>query len=167
MTQTANNYGKALYELSIPKEEVERTAKVFEEVPKLLNILQNPTILRKKKYAVIDRIFDGKMSVFLKLLCKYGRINQLTDVFIAYREHYEKQHGILHGQIYYVNPLGETEKKRIVQFLKDRFLCEEVLLEEEKEEALLGGYLLKADGIEFDFSYEGRLHQLEKKLTGR
>lgn len=167
MTQTANNYGKVLYDISISKEEIEQTAKLIKEEPRLLEILQDPTIGKTKKYKIIDRIFDGKMASFLKLLCKYGRIGQLADAFTAYHEYYDKQHGILRGQVYYVNPLEKAEKEQIVQFLKEKFSCENVLLEEERDEALLGGYLLKAGGIEYDFSYEGRLRQLEKKLTGR
>lgn len=167
MTQTANNYGRVLYDLSIPKEEVENTAKLFEEEPRLLQFLEDPTIGREKKYAVIDRLFDGKISAFLKLLCKYGRIGQLKDAFLAYGEYYDKKHGILRGWLSYVNPLEEEEKERLVQFLKEKFSCRKVLLEEKKEEVLLGGYLLKAGGMEYDFSFEGRLRQLEKKLTGR
>ncbi len=165
MTQTANNYGRVLYELSIPNKEIEASAELLNKEPRLIEFLKSPIIARKHKYAVIDKVFEGKLAVFIKLICRYGKVEQLTEAFEAYREYYAKQHGIMRAQVYVVKPLREAEKEQMIQFLKGRFSCEEVLLEEKRDENLLGGYLLKAGGMEYDHSYEGRLRQLEKKLT--
>ena len=35
------------------------------------------------------------------------------------------------------------------------------------DESLIGGYVVKVGYKEYDHSYEGRLRQLQRKLTGR
>ncbi len=43
----------------------------------------------------------------------------------------------------------------------------EITLTQSIDESLIGGYVVKVGYKEFDHSYEGRLRQLERKLTGR
>ena len=41
------------------------------------------------------------------------------------------------------------------------------MMTESVDETLLGGYIVRMKNEEYDRSYEGRLRQLERKLTGR
>ena len=53
------------------------------------------------------------------------------------------------------------------EVLRVQFHAKEIIMEGHQDSSILGGLLIEADGIEYDFSYEGRLRQLEKKLIGR
>ena len=44
---------------------------------------------------------------------------------------------------------------------------EKVVLSEETDASLLGGYVVRVGYEEYDHSYEGKLRRLERKLTGR
>ncbi len=49
MTQTSINYGKVLYELSIPKEAVEVSRRILEEVGELSVVLESPVVTLAEK----------------------------------------------------------------------------------------------------------------------
>lgn len=167
MTQTAINYGKALYELAIPREEIESTLSLFMQEIELMNYLSSPVVPQKKKDVVIEQIFQGIMARFLKRLCSYGRAELLLDIWAAGLLYYDRKQGILRAKVRCNSPLSEKEKNQIRRLLAKDMNAHEILMEEILDEKLLGGYLVEADGVEYDFSYEGHVRQLEKKLTGR
>ena len=82
----AVRYARVLYELGIPADRVQKTREIFEEVPQLHDIFVNPTIAPGKKQNVIDRVFPEQMRNFLKVVCKYQRMDLISDIFFAYDE---------------------------------------------------------------------------------
>ena len=88
---SAVRYARVLYELGIPADRVQKTREIFEEVPQLHDIFVNPTIAPGKKQNVIDRVFPEEMRNFLKVVCKYQRMDLISDIFIAYDEICDEQ----------------------------------------------------------------------------
>ena len=83
MTETGINYARALYELSVPEEAVSETEKIFRGTPQLKCALENPLISLKEKEHVIDRVFPQEMRNFLKVTCKYQKINSIYEILEA------------------------------------------------------------------------------------
>jgi len=167
MTQTAINYGKILYDLNIPREQIQVLEELLKEEPKIIVYLSNPTIKQSEKSAVVNRILDGELAAFVNMLCKYHRTKYLPDAIGAYYKYYDKQKGIVRCRLRYAQPIMKEEKNRMIEVVKSKFHATEIIMDEHQDLAILGGLLLEADGIEYDFSYEGRLRQLEMKLIGR
>lgn len=167
MTQTAINYGKILYDLNIPREQIQVLGELLSKEPKIVEYLSNPTIEQPQKSAVISRIFDGELAAFVSMLCKYHRTKYLPDAIQAYYKYYDKQKGIVRCTLKYAKAVTQEEKEKMKEVLRVQFHAKEIIMEEHQDSSILGGLLIEADGIEYDFSYEGRLRQLEKKLIGR
>ena len=167
MTQTAINYGKILYDLNIPREQIQILDELLSEEPKIVAYLSNPTIEQPEKSAVVNRILDGELAAFVNMLCKYHRTKSLPDAIHAYYKYYDKQKGIVRCTLKYTKPVKQEEKEKMKAVLMAKFHAKEIIMEEHQDSSILGGLLIEADGIEYDFSYEGRLRQLEKKLIGR
>ena len=167
MTQTAINYGKILYDLNIPREQIQILDELLSEEPKIVAYLSNPTIEKPEKSAVVNRILDGELAAFVNMLCKYHRTKYLPDAIQAYYKYYDKQKGIVRCTLKYTKPVKQEEKEKMKAVLMAKFHAKEIIMEEHQDSSILGGLLIEADGIEYDFSYEGRLRQLEKKLIGR
>ena len=70
----AIRYARVLYEVGVPKEAVQKTREIFEEVPQLHEIFANPTIELQKKMNVVDRVFPKEIRNFLKVACRYHLI---------------------------------------------------------------------------------------------
>ena len=61
----AKRYARVLYELEIPKADIEKTKEIFCQVPEVYEVLLNPVITAKNKYSVIERIFPDRKSTRL------------------------------------------------------------------------------------------------------
>lgn len=167
MTQTAINYAKALHELNISRESMRTVEEIIKTVPTVSEVLEAPIIPKEEKRRVVDRIFPEETRSFIKLLCDYDRANQLLNICEAYEEQYRRIHHILKAEVYSAKPLGDEKKQEIEKFLQEKYPDMTCQLSYEIEKKLMGGTLIKAGNMEYDNSYEGRLHQLELKLTGR
>jgi len=87
----AIRYARVLYEVGVPKEAVQKTREIFEEVPQLHEIFANPTIELQKKMNVVDRVFPKEIRNFLKVACRYQRMNLIEDIFTAYDRYCDEQ----------------------------------------------------------------------------
>ena len=147
MTATAVNYAKTLYELSVSTEAVQTTKEIFREVPGLAESLENPLVPFEAKSRVIDRVIPDEMKNFIKVACRHRNI--------------------LHAVMRYVTPPKDEQLKGIKAFLCREFQAEQAEIEMIEDKSLIGGFVLQADGREFDWSMRGRYRMLQQKLTRR
>jgi len=71
---------------------------------------------------------------------------------------------VIIAHLFCVTPPDEEQLSGIKQFLQKKFSHSNFEILVEKDENLVGGFLLKVENYEFDWSVKGRMKQLEKKL---
>ena len=81
------------------------------EVPQLHDIFVNPTIDLKKKMTVIDKVFPEEIRNFLKVVCKYQRMDLIEDIFAAYDRYCDEQNQVLNAVLTCTVPPSEEQKK--------------------------------------------------------
>lgn len=167
MTQTELNYAKVLYGLSVPEQQVRDSEQILKEVPALLAVLSDPTAERKKKHALIERIFPEELHRFLKKAVDCGRAAALPGIFEAWREYAGRQKNELSAVLYYVTPPTGEQREGFVRFLKNQYGCESVSLKLVQERSLLGGFILRVGSTEYDYSLRGRLDGLRRQIIRR
>lgn len=167
MTETSNNYARVLYELSVRPDEVNETRQIFSKVPQIEEALQSPVVPFEEKERVIDRIFPDGMRNFLKVVCRHQKIGRIEEILDAYDVYCMKQKDALRAVLRYVTPPTGEQQEKIKAFLKKSFHVSEVLLESIEDKSLLGGFVLWAEGHEYDWSLQGRYRKLRQKLTRR
>ncbi|MBQ4530881.1 MAG: ATP synthase F1 subunit delta [Lachnospiraceae bacterium] len=165
MTQLAINYGIVLYELNIPKEELNTQRKILHETEELIACLTSPIVSIKAKHNVIDKIFKGKFKNFLKKLCDYNSMSYIHEILKAYDLHKNEIEGKLEGELLYVAPPTETQLQEIKAFLCKKYNKKSVELQMKQTPELLGGFVIRTGNYEFDWSYAGRLKALQQKLV--
>ena len=171
MTQKAVNNAKVLYRLNISRSDVEEAHKIFTKAPFLLETLTNPVVSEEAKEVVLDKIarqsgMPELLENFMKMMCRIGEIGQITDIN-CYYEYWDKMNHILHAKVIYADDKAKEEKEAIQKQLESIYPDEKVVLSEETDASLLGGYVVRVGYEEYDHSYEGKLRRLERKLTGR
>lgn len=167
MTETSNNYARVLYELSVRQEAVDETRQILLEVPQIEGALQSPVVPFQEKERVIDRIFPDEMRNFLKVVCRHQKIDSIGEILDAYDAYCIHQKGALRAVLTYVTPPAQEQMEKMKEFLKKKFHVSEVLLESKEDKSLLGGFVLWAEGHEYDWSLQGRYKKLRQKLTRR
>lgn len=172
MTQAAVNNAKVLYQLSVERAVVEKTDALIFLTPELLEVLENPTIDEKKKQEIIERVcameeIPQTMVNFLKMMSHLGNCDMMRQIFDAYYQYWDEQNHIMRAQIIFADQPDEATRHEAEQLLQEKYPDYKIEMTESVDESLLGGYLIRGFHEEFDRSYEGRLRQLERKLTGR
>ena len=62
-------YGQVLFELGIKKESLQKAQDMLHENEELLSALENPTITKKEKENVVEKLFPDDIKSFLKVVC--------------------------------------------------------------------------------------------------
>lgn len=163
----STRYAKVLYELNIPKEAIQKTKDIFTEVPQLHDVFVNPTIRMEQKQKVIDQVFPEEIRNFLKVACRYQRMDLIEDIFAAYDRYCDEQEHILKAVLTCVEPPSEVQLKEMKAFLCKKYDAVRADIEIRTDQTLLGGFVLHAGSDEYDWSLRGRLNRLEQKLTWR
>lgn len=176
-TQTTNSqkycpsaavrYAQVLYELETPKEAIQKTKEILEEVPQLHDVFVNPTISTEKKARVIGRVFPQEMRNFLKVACKYERMDLILEIFDAYDRYCDEQDQVLHAVLACVELPGDEQLKKMEAFLCNKYKANKAKIEIQTDSTLLGGFILRTGSDEYDWSLKGRLERLGQKLTWR
>ena len=167
MTQLSVNYAVVLYQLSIPEEDRKRSEEIFRQVPGLLRVFTSPVIGKEKKYHLIGEIFPVSMQNFLKEMCRNQAMDLIGEVFTEYEKYSCEQRGILPAvKIYTTRPEPE-QIRQIEEFLCRKYRKKKVDLKLEQDSSLIGGFIIRANGREIDWSLRGRLNRLQQKLMWR
>lgn len=167
----AANYAKAFYELSITEEMIDEVLEMIGESKELEAILADPTIFYKHKEKIIKEIFarfGGKtiLKNAVLYLCKNGQLGDLPEIKDELCKYHEFKEKILRAKISCVVEPTTDQKNRICNWLKREFDKQDVILEIEKDQTLLGGFVISAEGKVFDRSVLGSISQLRNKTTG-
>lgn len=172
MNQIARNYAAVLYGLDVPQEPVKEALAIFRESGELLKALDSPVVQMGSKMRIIEKIFKGdrfpKVFVnFLKRVCENHRIKDIIDILEGYRLFYNEENGIVVAKFYYVTMPDEKQITNIKKYLCREYHAKDAEIIFEKDESLMGGFLLDVNNTEFDYSMRGRLNHLKQKLTWR
>ena len=104
---------------------------------------------------------------FLKVVCKYQRMDLIEDIFAAYDRYCDEQNQVLNAVLTCTVPPSEEQKKGMEAFLCKKYGAKKAKIEVCQDQALLGGFILRVGSDEYDWSMKGRLNRLEQRLTWR
>ena len=171
-TIQAVNNAKVLYGLNLDRSEVESVENIFSLTPLLQETINNPTIPKEVKVNIIGKVFSSeniseKLIRFLQVMCKNNQADDMKAIFEQYYLYYDQMNKIIHAKLICTSPFTDAEKQEADNILKEKYADYKVILTQEIDDTLLGGYVLKIGNHEYDKSYKERLRQLQEKITGR
>ena len=167
MTQIAYNYARVLYELSISQESIRMVIQQIEEIPELGEVLQSPVVAFSQKEKVIRRVFSEETINFLCVLCKYRHMELLPAILQIYQKYENQQNHIIDVELSYVVSPSQEQLIGIKKFLVEKYGAADAVFKLKEEKDLMGGFVLKINDQEIDYSLKGRIHALQQKLIWR
>ena len=105
-------------------------------------------------------IFDN----FLKLIWKNKDWKNLNKILRSFEIVYKKNEGILEARVVSARQLTAELKNQIKDWLKKNE-NQSVFLEEEIDETLLGGWVLRYEDTVYDLSLKNLISNLQKELN--
>ena len=171
----ANRYAEALFQLS---EEENITKKIYSELhdvvdllksnKELENVLKSPLISKKEKIELIEKLFSNKINKnlknFLKILVEKGRINSLKAIELTFKQLLNDKHNIIEGTVISAIPMQDKQIKELEKKLSKKY-NKNVTLENEVDESILGGVLVRLGNTQIDGSVKTRLDNIKEQLA--
>ncbi len=167
MTQTANNYAKALFELGISAGDLSEVKDIFESCPELGEALRDPSVAAAAKHNVIDRVFPDSTVNFLKLLTDNGRTELIGEIIEAYEMLVSDSEKVLRAELIYCTPPTEEQLEGIKRKIAKLWGGTKTDLKLTRDTDIIGGFIIRSGDEEIDCSIRGRLAGLSQKLIRR
>ena len=174
MTEAGSVYGLALYDLAKSEGLTEQILKElsvlrqsFEEEPDFLKLLHTPALSKQERCDILDASFRGKLQPyllnFLKILTEKGYIHHFSHCCDAYRDQYNRDHGILPVTAVTAVPMTDAQQKRLKEKL-EALTGKTVELHSRIDPSCLGGVRLDYNGKRVDDTVSHRLDAVRTLL---
>ena len=174
MTQAANTYGQALYDLAKEEglgksilEELNVLKGVFVENPEYSKLLSTPDISKQERCGVLDEAFRGKTHPyvlnFMKILTEKGYIRQFPECCDAYRSFYNEDNGILVVKAVSAIELSDVQLQKLTAKL-EATTGKQIDLQCSVDAAQLGGLRLSYNGKLVDGTVKTKLDSIGRML---
>jgi F-type H+-transporting ATPase subunit delta len=172
----AHRYAKALFSLAQDEHrhrevrtELEKLDSLFLESREIQDALLTPLHPAAERKSAVRAIGEGVSTSplvlnFLSYLIDQRRLIDFDAIVTAYGEFADEAEGLLTAQVTSASPLDDRRKDRLRRALSER-TGQEVRLEIEVDESLIGGAIAKVGDLVFDGSLRTQLGQLRANLT--
>lgn len=132
-------------------------------------MLNNPIISNYRKLQILKEIFQGKVHAtsmsFLNIIARKNREMLLPAITNEFHLQYNIIHEISMAKVATVFPLDDSLRDEFKHLIGQLTGQRAVELEEEINEELIGGYVLKLGGKQIDDSLRGKLNELKLKFS--
>jgi F-type H+-transporting ATPase subunit delta len=174
---TATAYAKALFSLA---KERNATDAVSADLARVVELLDGEVELRRffalpwvagpaKRSAAVELAARLELAPltrdFLALVAAHGRAAQLPAIAIAYRDLADEALGRVRARVRTVVPLTPDERNTLARRLRGVLGGRDVVLDEDVDARLLGGFIAESGSVVVDASLDGQLARLRQRLV--
>ena len=174
MSQVANTYAQALYDLAKEENLTEKILQqmialqqAFAQEPDFLRLMTAANLSKEERCQILDDSFRGKAEPyvlnFMKILTEKGYMRHFSDCAEAYRDAYNRDNGILPVKAVTAVPMTEDQILRLTEKLKG-ITGKTIDLTCTIDPAVMGGVRLDYDGKRVDGTVQNRLDAVSKLL---
>lgn len=168
-------YAKALFELAQEKNELEAAT---QDLGGVVELLRESFMLRQTLESVIFSIEDrekiaaelGKkaglnplVQRFMLLLISKNRLPMIESIHASFRELMDESKNIARGTVTTVEPLNDAQKADLAAAFSKKF-NKQVELDPLVDKEILGGLVVKVQGLTFDGSLRTTIRRLKENL---
>lgn len=132
-------------------------------------MLKSPIVSHLKKAEIMKGLFNGKVNdltlMFIDIVCKKTREFLLYPISKEFVVQYNAKKGIQQAVVTSASPLTDSARAEIIKIVANFTKGEvTVQLEEQIDESLIGGYVLRVGDKQIDDSVKNRLTDLRADI---
>ena len=172
--RAASRYAKALLSLAIDEKETKAVnkdmkliAEVIQENENLANVLQSPVVRSSDKKAVLSKIFKKQHKITSNLvdtLMTNKRIALIGHVASKYNEFFDAMKDEQVAKVTTATPLDKDLEKKVLKKVKE-LTGKKATIENIIDEAIIGGFILRINDLQYDASVANQLNTLKREFT--
>jgi F-type H+-transporting ATPase subunit delta len=168
-------YARALFELAKENKALEEAhadmtllALVCRQNRDLQVLLKSPVINAKKKISIIREIFGksmGKVSMsFIEIIILKRREEHLFHIAVKFGDLFRDHNNIKKAVVTTISPLTDAMRKELTDVLSKQ-TGSSIELTEEIDPAIIGGLIVKLEGVQYDDSIRKKLQNLRSEFS--
>jgi F-type H+-transporting ATPase subunit delta len=112
-----------------------------------------------------DKEVKVVLKSFVEILGRNRELNRAPEIIAVFNELWNKANGELSAQLISARELGLTAKETVTDYLKAKTGAKKVILDEEIDKKLIGGFVLRYDSKVIDASLKTSLEDLKNKIS--
>ncbi|MBW2937221.1 ATP synthase F1 subunit delta [Aureisphaera sp. CAU 1614] len=131
-------------------------------------VLQSPVIKGEDKKEALLKIFNSQSKAthsLIEVLISNHRINQLGNVANAYTALYNDAKGVKSAKVTTAVPLSEALEKQVLAKVEELTGSKSVTLENEIDESIIGGFILRVGDLQYNASIANQLGNLKREFS--
>jgi F-type H+-transporting ATPase subunit delta len=175
MSQTADRYSKALFELAKEQNDLEAVEETMTGIRNLIinskdfrQFLSNPLLSNEERCTILKALFEGKVPElylrFLLFITYKNRLNILKGIIDSFDNLYLINSNQIRAYVTTVWPLEEKDRAFIDQRLHDKFQ-QNILTKWSTNPSLIGGFRIFIQGKIYDYSFKNQLNHFFQQTT--
>lgn len=173
-TRAAARYAKAMLEISCEKGNSEAInsdmiliSNSISQSEELKVFLNNPIVNDEIKFNALNEVF-ASVSEVTKELFKLLKTNSRFEILEAITVEFQKQYDVLKGIVKVVVttavPMDEVLEKKVLSKVQSLTPAKEIILTNEVDSAILGGFILRIGDKQYNASVANQLQVLKREL---
>ncbi len=171
----SKTYGEALFELAIEEgheelflEEIDEIRSILQENPELDKLFKHPSIAKKEKAEMLDRIFkkyiSAEMLGFLTIIIEKERYKELESIFIYFVDKMKEVQKKGVAKVVTAVELSATQKNEVYERLIATTSYEKMEIDYQVDTAIIAGMIIVIKDRVIDSSVRTKLDNLTKQL---
>jgi F-type H+-transporting ATPase subunit delta len=172
----ATRYAKSLIDIAAEQNSLEETLKDMQLIDAIskqnhdfVMLMRSPVIKADKKNAILDALFEGRISVlsktFVKLLVSKGREQNIDEIAQAYIHQYRESKKIRMVRLTTAAAVDSSVIDTLKSKLSAAYAGSSVEFETKIDPSLLGGFVLDMGDRQLDASVQRELNDIKKQFT--
>ena len=143
---------------------------LFVKSPELETTLATPRIAVHDKQALLDRVFEGKVSeqflTFLKVVARHSRLDCIRDIRVAFRNELNRLRAKLGVIVTSAAPISDDQRGHVVHTLQTK-MSRELDVTFEVDPEIIGGLVIKVGDTVYDSSVASQLNGLREDTVNK
>jgi F-type H+-transporting ATPase subunit delta len=167
-------YAKGLFDFALDqdlleevKNDMEALLKVCESNRDFILMLRSPVIKSDKKNKVIAQIFAGILHEvtlsYLRIITEKHREAYIAGIARQFIDLYREHKGIKVAYLVTATAVSE-EMRENIRSLLEKYTNATIELIEEIDNRVIGGFILRFDGNQYDASLATKIHELKREF---
>lgn len=172
--RAASRYAKAILQQTTANKSQDVVAadfknlvNTFENSHELGQFLSNPVLPSLLKLETLEEIFKSSsadVKGLFKLLTENNRLPLLKDIAQQYLSQYDKMLGKVTATVITAVPLTQDLETKVLEKAKS-LTKDTITLVNAVDPAIIGGFILRLEDLQYDASVAGELKALKRELT--
>jgi len=174
-SRLANRYAKALFELSLEQKKLDQVGKdmalisqTIQENKELDLLLKSPVVKLEKKEKVLNALFQENTDPislrFMLLVAKKSREEYLAYFADEFTNIYKDYQGLIDAWVTSAKDIEAEVKSHLLDLLK-KFTGKTIILHENINSDLLGGFIVKVGDYQYDASTKTLVRKLKEEFA--